>query len=78
MGIITLKKIKSMKENDDVKKVYIDGNTMITKKAYDYAVERGIEMIHAKAPVINEKRMDVMKDPGTHFLIFLRKVRSRS
>lgn len=75
--IITLKKIKRMIEEDSIEKVYIDGNTVISRKAYDYAVDNGISLIHANTPVINEKRMDVMKDPGVHLLKFLRKMRSR-
>ncbi len=75
--IITLKKMKQMIEEDKVEKVYIDGNTVISRKAYDYAVDNGISLIHANTPVINEKRMDVMKDPGVHLLKLLRKKRSR-
>ena len=75
--IITLKKMKQMIEEDKVEKVYIDGNTVISRKAYDYAVDNGISLIHANTPVINEKRMDVMKDPGVHLLKLLRKKSSR-
>ena len=75
--VITVKKLKKMIEEDNVTKVRIDGNTMITKKAYEYAVENGIEVVQVIAPVINRKRMDVMKDPGYHLLRFLAKMRSR-
>ena len=60
---ITLKKIQKMRE-DGVNCIKIDGNTVITKKAYNFAVANEIDLIAVNASVINEKRMDVMKDPG--------------
>lgn len=74
---ITLKKIQKMRE-DGVNCIKIDGNTVITKKAYNFAVANEIDLIAVNASVINEKRMDVMKDPGIKIAKFLKKIRDKN
>ncbi|EHO85745.1 hypothetical protein HMPREF0380_00869 [Eubacterium infirmum F0142] len=73
---ITLHKIQKMSE-EGIDCIRINGNTIITKKAYDFATSNDIDLIAVKDPIISKKRMDVMKDPAFKLSKLLRKIRSK-
>ena len=74
--LITLKKIIKMSDKG-IDSIRINGNTVITKKAYDYAIANNIDLIAVKDSIINEKCLDVMKDPGIKVTRIIRKIRSK-
>jgi len=76
MRLITLNKIRAMKDTDDVKTVYIDGNTVITKKACIFAEENDVDLILVKDPIINEAHLEVMLHPEQKVAALVKKVRS--
>ena len=73
---ITLKKIIKMSDQG-IDSIRINGNTVITKKAYDYAIANNIDLIAVKDSIINEKCLDVMKDQGVKVARIIRKIRSK-
>lgn len=76
MRIITKKKLEKMHRDEGIQKVYIDGNTVITKHACELAEEKGIDLILVKDPVINEKHKEVLMHPEEHIKNFFQKIRS--
>ena len=73
---ITLKKMIKMSDKG-IDSIRINGNTVITKKSYDYAMANNIDLIAVKDSIINEKCLDVMKDPGVKVARIIRKIRSK-
>ena len=69
---ITLKKIIKMSDKG-IDSIRINGNTVITKKA----MANNIDLIVVKDSIINEKCLDVMKDPGVKVARIIRKIRSK-
>ncbi|MEG1957937.1 MAG: hypothetical protein RR071_09410 [Lachnospiraceae bacterium] len=74
MKLITLSAIKCMLKNEGIDKLYIDGGTIITKKACGFANENNIELLQKKESLINEKHLEATLHPEKYIATFINKV----
>lgn len=74
MKWITAKRIEADFKNNAIRKVYIDGRTVITKSACIFAEEHDIDLVLINDPVVNKKHLEATLHPEKYIADFVRRV----